>query len=175
MGRDKAGLPVEGQPLWKRQLTILRALEPRELFISGKLDGPYAGAEVEIVPDITPGRGPLSGLEASLQRASHPLVLVLAVDLPAMTAEFLARLVRSAASGGTGLVPRVDEWFEPLAAVYPRSCLSLVRECLRGDDLSMQDFVRRAMALNFLVPWPIPPEDAALFRNVNTPDDLRGL
>jgi len=62
--------------------------------------------------------------------------------------------------------------FEPMAAVYPSRCLPLVQECLRADDLSMQAFVRQALALNLVAPWDLTPEDAALFRNVNTPGDL---
>src|SRR5262245_51623819 len=121
MGRDKAGVQVRGQPLWERQLSTLRQVQPAELLISGRLDGPYARAGVEIVKDITPGRGPLSGLEAALHRASHPLVLVLAIDLPEMTVEFLSRLIWFATQRGgeRGMVPRLNGHFEPLAAVYP--------------------------------------------------------
>jgi molybdopterin-guanine dinucleotide biosynthesis protein A len=172
MGRDKAGVLLDGHPLWQRQLATLRRLEPPELFISGKWDGAYVGAAVEVVPDVTPGCGPLSGIEASLCRAVHPLLLVLAIDLPAMTPEFLSRLIHSAVVAGTGVVPRLDGWFEPLAAVYPRRCLPLVQECLRSDDLSMQAFIRRALAANLVVPWELAAQDAGLFRNVNSPADL---
>jgi len=172
MGRDKAGVIVDGVALWQRQVATLRRLAPAELFISGRTDGPYARAGVEIVPDLTPGRGPLSGLEAALRRATQELVLVLAIDLPAMTSEFLSHLVSHGVSGELGAVPRLDGWFEPLAAVYPRRCLPLVRDCLRSDDLSMQGFVGRAIAGGFVRAKEVSPADTALFRNVNTPGDL---
>lgn len=177
MGRDKAGVQIDGQPLWQRQLSTLRSLGPAELLISGRPDGPYAAAGIEIVSDLTPAHGPLSGLEASLHRASHPLVLLLAIDLPSMTAVFLMRLIRSISSSGEiaqGRVPCLDGWFEPLAAIYPRRSLPLVRECLRGDDLSMQSFVRRAVASNLVQTLDLPSQDACLFQNVNTPEDLSG-
>jgi molybdopterin-guanine dinucleotide biosynthesis protein A len=175
MGRDKAGVIVDGVALWQRQVETLRRLAPGELFISGREDGPYAGAGVEIVPDITPGRGPLSGLEAALRRSAQEFVLVLAIDLPAMTSEFLSLLVSSVASGESGesgVVPRLDGWFEPLAAVYPKRGLPLVQECLRGEDLSMQAFVGRAIAGGFVRAKEVSPADTALFRNVNAPADL---
>lgn len=175
MGRDKAGIVVGGQPLWERQLGILRDLEPAELFISGKPDGPYAAAGEEIVPDLTPGCGPLSGLEASLRRAAYPLVLVLAIDLPMMTAEFLSRLLSFAGPVETGVIPLLDGRFEPLAAVYSRSCLPLIEERLRGGGFSMQGFMREALARQLVIPWEPPPADAACFFNVNTPADLDGL
>jgi molybdopterin-guanine dinucleotide biosynthesis protein A len=175
MGRDKAGILVDGRPLWERQLGILRRLGPAELFISGKPDGPYADAGLEIVPDLTPGCGPLSGLEASFRYATQPLVLVLAIDLPAMTAEFLSRLLSFAGAGDGGVIPRLDGRFEPLAAIYSRACLPLVQERLHSGDFSMRGFVREAIACQLVIPWELPPVDATCFVNVNTPADLDGL
>ena len=174
MGRDKAGVLIHGQPLWQRQLTTLRAVHPHELFISGKPDGPYAGAGVEILADNFPGLGPLAGLEAALRRARHPLVLVLAIDLPAMTSDFLSSLVRQAAASGTGCVPREDRWFEPLAAVYPRTCLPLAESCLRGADHSMQRFVRLALEGGLVGSRDLHSSERALFKNLNQPGDLGG-
>lgn len=169
MGQDKAGVLIDGQPLWQRQLATLRAVHPHELFISGKPDGPYAGAGVEILPDNFPGRGPLAGLEAALRRASHPLVLVLAIDVPAMTPGFLSNLIHRA---DTGCVPRDDRWFEPLAALYPRTCLPLVEECLRHADRSMQRFVRLAVEQGFMRVRELAVSEQALFKNLNQPGDL---
>ena len=172
MGRDKAGVLVGGQPLWQRQLATLRAVQPQELFISGKADGPYAGAGVEILADNFPGLGPLAGLEAALRRARHPLVLVLAIDLPAMTADFLSGLVHAAAASATGCVPCADGWFEPLAAVYPRACQPLAAACLREPDRSMQRFVRLAAEQGFMRVRALADSERGLFQNLNEPGDL---
>jgi len=174
MGRDKAGVRVGGETLWRRQLGTLRACAPGEVFISGKADGPYAKTGVEIVADVVPGLGPLGGLEAALRRANWPLVLVLAIDLPEMTVAFLASLVREA-TDGQGCVPRAGVWFEPLAAVYPRACLPLVAECLRGEDRSMQRFVRLAVEQGWVRIRELLPDERSLFKNVNQPGDLDGL
>lgn len=172
MGRDKAGVLIHGQPLWQRQLATLRALLPHELFISGKPDGPYASAGVEILADNFPGLGPLAGVEAALRRARHPLVLVLAVDLPAMTADFLSILVRHAAASATGCVPVDDRGFQPLAAVYPRTCLPLAESCLRETDRSMQRFVRLAVEGGLVGVRELRIGERPLFKNINQPGDL---
>src|SRR5688500_16588132 len=80
MGFDKATLVIDGQPLWQRQLATLRALHPHELFISGRLDGPYGGAGVEIIEDDVADLGPLGGIASILRRAESELVLILAID-----------------------------------------------------------------------------------------------
>ncbi|MEA3209021.1 MAG: molybdenum cofactor guanylyltransferase [Chthoniobacter sp.] len=173
MGRDKAGLMIGGEPLWQRQLATLRALHAAELFISGRTDGPYAAAGVEIVPDARLGCGPIGGIEAVLRRAASPLVLVLAIDLPAMTAEFLESLLQQARAFGSGVVPQqASGWFEPLAAAYPRSALALVEDCLRGTDHSLQHFVQRAIAAGLVRAMPLSREQLPRFHNVNAPADL---
>lgn len=171
MGRDKAEVHWNGLVLWQKQLATLKRLEPGELVISGKPAGPYFGS-AEIVPDLTPGRGPLSGLEAVLSRATHPFVVVLAIDLPAMTTEFLAGLVGSAIAAGKGVIPCIDGSFEPLAAVYRRDSLELVRRRLAGEDFSMQSFVREAVEQGLAVGRDVASGDVTLFRNVNAPQDL---
>ncbi|GDX08948.1 molybdenum cofactor guanylyltransferase [Verrucomicrobiota bacterium] len=107
MGRDKSALPVNGEPLWQRQLAVLRATEPAELFISGKSDGPYAGCGVEILPDEFSGCGPLGGIATALRRCKSDRLLVLAVDMPAMTAAFLRSLVEDSQRTAKGIIPSV--------------------------------------------------------------------
>lgn len=172
MGRDKAGVELDGQVLWQRQLATLAALHPHELFISGRPDGPYAGGDIEVIQDLHPGRGPLSGLEAACWRMRTPLLCVLAIDLPWMTSGFLDRLVKIAMQDGRGVVPQNGEYFEPLAAVYPRAMLDLIGERLRETDHSIQGLIRRAVELDLVIPLAIGDEDRSLFRNVNTPADL---
>src|SRR5205807_2568449 len=102
MGRDKAALLVRGEPLWRHQLATLRATEPAEFFISGKCDGPFAGCEVEILADEFPDCGPLGGIATALRRCASERLLVLAVDMPAMTAAFLRMLLDESQRTGMG-------------------------------------------------------------------------
>jgi molybdopterin-guanine dinucleotide biosynthesis protein A len=174
MGFDKATAVVDGQPLWRRQIATLQAIGPQELFISGRAEGPYEGQGFEVIADLHPGCGPLSGLEAACERMRSPLLCVLAVDLPWMSASFLAKLVQMAGKNGRGVVPQNGELVEPLAAVYPRAIQALVAEHLRSEDYSMQRIIRRAVELGLVEPFALAEEDRALFRNVNTPADLPG-
>jgi len=173
MGWDKAGLLIDGEPLWRRQLGTLSATQPSELFISGRSDGPYAASGVEIVRDATPGLGPLAGIAAALRRATSPLLLVLAIDMPAIDSGFLVRLLKQSRPSGTGAVPWINEHFEPLAAVYPRAVLPLLEECLASGDRSMQHFARRACEADLLKALPIAAAHLSTFRNLNRPEDLQ--
>ena len=172
MGRDKAGVLIDGEPLWQRQLATLRALDPAELFISGRSDGPYAGAGVPVVADESPGRGPLGGQVTALRRMQCERLLLLAIDLPAMTPAFLASLIAESARTSCGVVPETGAGLEPLAAVYPRACLPLAEQSLATADRSMQRFVKLAHAQGLLSFRTISAAEEPLFRNVNAPSDL---
>jgi molybdopterin-guanine dinucleotide biosynthesis protein A len=168
MGRDKALLPLpDGRLLWQRQLSVLQALTPAELFISGPAKDGYPAA-VPRLADAAPGLGPLGGIAAALRVMRAPLLVVLAIDLPMMTADFLRQLLVRCASG-RGYVPRHVEpgWYEPLAAVYPALCVDLAEAQVRGADRSMQAFVRAAGSL--VEPYDIAPEEEPLFVNWNEP------
>lgn len=176
MGRDKAEILLpDGRPLWRRQLDdVLRPLGPREIFLSGP---PRAGVpvDVRVLPDATAGLGPLSGIAAALGEAKAPLVIVLAVDLPAMTASFFREhLLPACSSENLGAVgfSGADGFFEPLAAVYPGSAHGLAVECLRGTDRSLQSFVRTAVSAGLVTPVALSPGAAVQFVNWNCPEDV---
>src|SRR5688572_5658480 len=120
MGRDKAEILVEGKPLWRRQFWKLMEIGAKEVLISGRADGPYRNSGGRIVPDRSLGIGPLAGIDAALQAISTDWLVVLAVDLVNIRSDFLRRLVGEATAAGVGLVPTSADWFQPLAAIYPR-------------------------------------------------------
>lgn len=166
MGRDKALLEIDGQPLWRRQLETLRALNPEQLMVSGRT---FDGAEA--VVDRWTNAGPLAGVAAALERCSAPLLVVLAVDLPRMTSRFLESLL-AAAREGRGVVPRGAEFYEPLAAVYPITCVAAAEAALQRGEFSLQRFVEAAVRERSLEPRVLRPEELPLFANWNSPEDL---
>lgn len=177
MGQDKALMHFEGEAMWWRQLRLLRLLKPRQLIVSGSRRAEFP-ATLRCVEDSGPGGGPLAGLAAALRVARCRRVLVLAVDMPGMTPEFLAHLHALAPDGG-GVVPflavagQATRFYEPLAAIYPRACLPIAERQLLGRDWSMQKFVRSAVAAGMLAEFEIPRRARKYFQNFNTPADAR--
>lgn len=168
MGRDKAFLEIEGQPLWRRQIETLRALFPEQLMISGPPRKEWR--EFEIVTDVIAGAGPLVGIAKGLRKCPSPRLVVLAVDLPAMSADFLRSLLAQC-DDDQGVVPRSPRGFEPLAAVYPTRCAALAASRLLSRDFSMESFVRGALRDKLVREHTISPPEEHLFTNLNTPAD----
>ncbi len=172
MGCDKSTLVVDGEPLWRRQLDVLRATGAGEVFISGKTDGAYAGVGVEIVEDERSDSGPLGGIASALRRCGEEWLLVLAVDMPAMTADFLCGLT-DAARKGMGVVPVTDR-IQPLAALYPCAALEIAETLLREGRRKMECFVDDLEARSLVRRLDVPVAQWPLFANWNEPGDVAG-
>lgn len=171
MGQDKATVIFRGRPLWERQLGTLRTLDPDKISVSAQVDPPWRPREIDFVADAQPARGPLSGIAAALSCASSDHLLVLAIDMPLMTNDYLRGLCQRVAPD-CGIVPMSEERAEPLAAVYPRSVSDNFAAALSGNDFSLQALLRNLIGAGRLLPISVSDEEKALFRNLNEPGDL---
>lgn len=171
MGQDKATLVFRGKPLWQTQVDLLRKLNPHEIFVSARTDPPWLPADVSFVADAKPSRGPLSGITSTLTRISTGHLLVLAVDMPAMSDDYLQSLYKLL-EPARGVVPRIGDRAEPLAAIYPKCAETDFIMALSSADVSLQSLTKKLVALNKLYLVGVSKADEKLFRNLNEPGDL---
>ncbi|NUN92300.1 MAG: molybdenum cofactor guanylyltransferase [Verrucomicrobiae bacterium] len=173
MGRPKAFLALEGEPLWRRQCALLETLAPSERLLSSPPGDPLAREGWRPIADAAAGAGPLGGIVAALETIVSPLLLVLGVDLPAMRADVLRRLL-DAAQPGLGAAFRRETWYEPVAAVYPRELAPSARRRLERGECGLQALCAEAARRGMLTSLPLPEACAGAFRNWNTPADASG-
>jgi molybdopterin-guanine dinucleotide biosynthesis protein A len=126
---------------------------------------------VQFIADIPPSCGPLSGLAASLVEIRTAYLLVLAIDMPFMTENYL-RSICEATKPGRGVVAKIDNRAEPLAAVYPREAEIDFRTALAGTDFSLQNVVRHLVTSGKLLEISLTEQKRRLFRNVNNAFDV---
>jgi molybdopterin-guanine dinucleotide biosynthesis protein A len=151
----------------------LQKLEPTEIFVSARTDPVWRPAGVQFVADNPPSRGPLSGLAAVLAQTRDHL-LALAIDMPFMTEKYLTFLC-SQIEPGRGVLPKIDDRFEPLAAIYPQEALANFQSALSGTDFSMQTVAGRLAAEGKLRVVPVTSQERNLFLNLNELSDLAAL
>jgi len=132
---------------------------------------PVLPADVLLVCDRIANQGPLAGIEAVLSHGVTSAVLVLAVDLQRITPRALNELI-ARATPQTGVVPIIEEHFEPLAAIYPQNCLAEVKRRLNGSQLSLQGLAQSGCDDGWLVPWKVPTDWVLEFANWNCPSDV---
>jgi molybdopterin-guanine dinucleotide biosynthesis protein A len=171
MGRDKAWLEVEGMPLLARQVKLVREMGAAEIFISGRPEKDYSEFGCPVLQDKFAGAGPLAGIERALAATSSSLLLVLAVDLPAMKAGFLRRLAATC-TDHYGAIPRLAGNIEPLAAFYPKSSRLLAESLLCGRHNAVAIFAGHCVRSGLAQFVDQSPGEAVYFSNWNSPSDL---
>jgi molybdopterin-guanine dinucleotide biosynthesis protein A len=173
MGRAKASLLLDGEPLVERQIRLLRSAA-RQVVVVGGSPGHLDELDVPCLPDAIAGRGPLAGIYTALLESRTEYNLVLGCDLPFVYRRLLAWLaLRALADGSDVTVPRSrDGRLQPLCAVYRRRVLYAVRTRLAMGENKLSGFF--SMVHCTTIPWWELADAgfrASVFDNMNTPED----
>jgi molybdopterin-guanine dinucleotide biosynthesis protein A len=130
---------------------------------------------VRRIADIVPGSGPLGGIHAALTEARGDAVLIVACDMPYVTADF-ADYLFSLAGAAHAVVPRTDDGVHPLCAVYARRCLDTAARLLAERRLALRELLA-AVSVRIVDSEEIARFGAAprLLANVNTPAQFASL
>jgi molybdopterin-guanine dinucleotide biosynthesis protein A len=183
MGSPKAALEWHGSTLVRRAAGLVaRAVGgPVVVVRAAGLELPALPAAVEVVKDAQPGRGPLQGIAAGLQRIGDraDVVYVAGVDTPLLHPAFIALIVRSLRPGDDVALPRAQGFGQHLAAAYRISKLAHpLGEQLDHDRLGAGELIARlrtreldetALLADPRVAALDPRLDSLL--NLNTPGD----
>ncbi len=171
MGSDKALIEFRGKPVIAHVIDTLRELTGDVVVVSNR-SASYHSLGARIVPDYEPPCGPLGGIAAGLQAVKHELAIVVACDMPFLSAPLL-RYLLAAAPDYDAVVPQTGEEFEPLHAVYRLACRAPIEQHLqRGDRRVISFFADVRLRAVPEAEWrAYDPEGRSLI-NLNTPADL---
>jgi molybdenum cofactor guanylyltransferase len=183
-GHDKSALVVDGSTILDHQLAMLSTLTDDVMVVGagGMVVGAggigaraFQASVTRAIPDLVPGCGPLGGLHAALTAARGDAVLLVACDMPFVTAPFAAYLL-SLAGDARIVVPRTERGYHPLCAVYARACLEPVAARLADRRLRMRELVEEMQA-RVVTAEEIDRfgDRHRLLANVNTPAEYAGL
>ena len=169
-GQPKALLQVGDTRIIDRQLAVARAVTNRVAIVAND-DELYEDLGVPIWTDLRPGSGPLGGILTALVNATTAVTLIIAGDMPFLTAGFLRHLVESGRDVDVA-IPRTPEGYQPLCAAYNQTCIDSIQRHLDAGILKVGDLLPAVSVLE-LGPDETAPfdPDGTLFFNVNTPDD----
>lgn len=171
MGTDKGLVELDGKPLAGHVIDRLSDLAG-EVIITTNNPESYARFGCRLVADAEPGAGSLAGLLTALAGAWGDPVLVVACDMPFASRRLAAHMLALIASA-EAVVPRPGDAFEPMFAVYRRSCLPAIRRALDGGDRRLISFFDEVLlhVVEADQARSIEPDPYAFF-NVNSPADL---
>lgn len=169
--RNKAFLSYQEKTFVERLIEAGSDFE--EVIIVANTKEAYENFNLQVVSDVYPGKGPLSGIHAALRVAKTSTVLCVACDMPLTSREVLNGLAQISGDYDV-LVPEYEGRLQPLCAIYSKKIKNKVEEQLKKDDFKLQYFIRQ---LNYQVIRELPhrPFKSIDFLNVNTPTDLSEL
>jgi molybdopterin-guanine dinucleotide biosynthesis protein A len=174
MGEDKALKAFLGRPLIER---VVQRLSPiaDEVIVTTNHPERYTFLNVPLFPDLKPGRGALGGLYTAIAAAKHPLVAVAACDMPFASASLLEAASRLLAQEEVDVViPRSEEGYEPLHAIYRReTCLPAIEAAIDADQWRVIAWFPQ-VKVRVLTSDEIRQYDPSglAFWNVNTPEEF---
>jgi molybdopterin-guanine dinucleotide biosynthesis protein A len=171
MGQDKAALTLNGQTLLEHALAAVRQV-CRDVSVLGRYE--RYGAFAPTYEDIYPGCGPLGGIHAALSNSQTEFNLIIAVDTPFLSPEFLSYLAeRAVTSGMVVTTPEIDDYTQPLCTVYSLDFLPIAEKAIKAGNYKIVPLFPRNQTLvikqSELRRFAFGAE---MFENLNTPDDM---
>jgi molybdopterin-guanine dinucleotide biosynthesis protein A len=179
MGCDKGLLDFGGVPLIVHTARVIKPLvacvtvvgAPRRFAATGL----RAIADQGLADHGSRGiqRGPLAGIAAALAETRLPWNLIVACDLPYLSAVWLDWLLsRAIRSRGEVVIPRTGRGLEPLAAVYRSECGAAIKAALMRGARKVTDVIKELrMDVVDRSEWRGIDPRGLVLKNMNTPRD----
>ncbi len=172
-GRDKGLLPLAGEPLIAHGVRRLRPQVSELLISANRHQEVYQTYGCRVIGDRRDQRfrGPLAGVLAALDAAETPYLLTAPCDSPLLPPDYAARMwaalerEQAAASVAYG----EDRW-QPVFALLSVALRDDLAVWLAAEPGGVGRWLHRHQPARVEF-----ADDAALFRNINTPEDLARL
>ena len=172
MGRPKALLPFDGEPLIAHIVRRLGRVFAETVVVAAP-DQELPTLPAALVRDQVAYQGPVSGIYHGLKAATKEVCFVTSCDAPFLNLSLISHLL-SQIQDWDVVVPFWQERFQPLHAVYRRSVAPLFHEQLERNELrpiSLYPKVRTREIHEGEV-RRFDPEGLS-FLNMNTPEDYQ--
>ncbi len=175
LGRDKVLEKIGNKSLLEQVISSIGSLS-RDIIIVTVEERAFpqlAGhSKLKIVSDIFPGKGSLGGIYTGLVTSDSFYNLVIACDMPFLNQLLLSYMI-DISEGFDFVIPRVDNLFEPLHAVYSKNCIAPLEFILKQGRkviIELFNFVK----VRYVEAEEIDrfdPQHLSFF-NINTKEDL---
>ncbi len=173
-GRAKAIVEIDGTP-------IIEHVYRRLIKVTDKIIIAVSTADIEIpsnidaaiVKDKHPGAGPLGGIYTGLAASNSTTNIVVACDMPFLNCSLLEYMLSVSGSYDAVIPQPGHNLFEPLHAVYTKSCLPLITRQLENEEYAISGLLRK-IKVRYLEPDEIArfDPDSTSFFNINFEIDL---
>jgi molybdopterin-guanine dinucleotide biosynthesis protein A len=171
MGSNKALLQFGRTRFIDRLLDTIRPLFHEVLIIANDPDT-YAHLGVSVWPDRIPDSGSLGGIYTAVHHSTSPHTFCIACDMPFPNQAVITHL-RDLSPRFDIVVPRTQDGYQPLHAVYGKACLPHMEALIHARRLKI-DGLFPLVRLRPVEVEELRRLDPSLLclLNVNTPEEL---
>ena len=174
IGYNKALLHIGNQTIIQRVLASLKQVTSSQLIVTN-FPEEYEFLNMPMKSDILPGKGAFGGIYTGLSASETPYCLVVACDMPFLNADFLRYMTQLVKGQGyDAVVPEHSEGYEPLCAIYAKTCIPHIEKMLRENRLRVFDIfseVRvRSVSKSEIKNYDV---EGWMFFNINTQEDYQ--
>lgn len=176
LGHDKILERVGNKSLLEQVISIVDSLS-KEIIIVTAEERTFPQLanhpKLKIVSDIFPGKGSLGGIYTGLVKSGSFYNLVVAADMPFLSQSLLHYMI-DVSEGFDFVLPRVNNLFEPLHAVYSKNCVTPTEFIIKQGRkviIELFDFVK----VRYVEAEEVDrfdPQHLSFF-NINTKEDLK--
>lgn len=171
MGVKKAFLNIGETTIIDSILAVYKMLFDEVIIVTNTPED-YEYCNVKMVKDIVPNCGPLGGIYTGILEAKNPYCFVSACDMPFINIDIIKYIIDI--KGYDIVVPIVHGRYEPLFALYSRSCISVLKKQLEDRKLSIKDIFKVCSVKEIQVEEFMGTDEAIIFfTNVNTPEEFK--
>jgi molybdopterin-guanine dinucleotide biosynthesis protein A len=171
-GITKANVVIDGETIISRIISTISDLFVEIIIVTNKPEEFQEFIQYKMVEDQYLKAGPLGGIHAALKASSEDVIFVFAGDMPFLDKEIISDQINEFSKGQHDvLIPEVDQFIEPLHAIYRKSVLNhLERFLLEGKSRAVRDFLSEVNVGYLQITKNEKTEIA--FANINSPSDL---
>jgi len=175
-GSNKRDIVINGQTLLEGAVRKLRKIS-QDIVIVLSPNETLSNFQEFVVYDEVEGEGPLMGIYTGLKSTKNEKSMVMPVDTPFVSVEFLEYLVELS-NNYDAVLPLWNEGLEPLIGVYNKSIISDLESWKEsGNKMAPHLFLDSLskQRINFINESDIKKfgNSEKLFFNINTPEDLK--
>ncbi|NJD04799.1 MAG: molybdenum cofactor guanylyltransferase [Ruminiclostridium sp.] len=135
---EKAFLKIGDKPIIEIILNKLKKVFP-DIIIVTNSPSEYKYLGVKLFRDIIPEKGSLGGLYTGLVNSESRFNFVVACDMPFISENLIREVVGNGDEYDV-IVPKINNNYEPLFAMYSKSCVSFIKKQLDEDNLKITNF-----------------------------------
>lgn len=169
MKTNKALLHLQGKEIIE---LIVDRLRPHfsEILIISNQPHHYSHLNLPVYCDIILNRGPLAGIHSGLKHIATTGAFFVACDMPFIDTNLAIELTNNL-NDYQAVVPKQDNYLQPLHAAYRKDCLSEIEIALCSEQPKVKSFYNNVKLKYFDFKEHPEYNWDRIFFNVNTPED----